>query len=179
MDQTLLKKASDIKEPDWQAVESAVLCFVRDRSTGRVLLIHKKTGLGAGLINGPGGRIEPGETPREAAVRETMEEVCIKVEPEKLRSAGDLFFQFKDGYSIRGYVFDTEEWEGKPKGTVEAEPFWCDEASIPYDKMWKDDAWWMPQLLAGRQFCGRFIFDGEKMLSMSFDVEFDSKEESE
>ena len=34
-----------------------------------ILLIHKKTGLGAGKINGPGGKQEPGETSLEAAVR--------------------------------------------------------------------------------------------------------------
>ena len=56
-------RASDIRSADWKPVEEAVLCFVRDRENRRVLLIHKKTGLGAGLINAPGGRIEKGESP--------------------------------------------------------------------------------------------------------------------
>ena len=51
----------------WEPTERAVLCFVRDGD--RVLLIHKKTGLGAGKVNAPGGRIDPGETAEEAAIR--------------------------------------------------------------------------------------------------------------
>ncbi len=172
MDQSTLTKARNINPEDWQPVDRAVLCFIRNRQSGRVLMIHKKTGLGKGLINGPGGRIEQGETPREAAVREIREEVCVNIKADRLRHGGDLFFQFKDGYSIRGYVFDTEEWEGTPRATEEADPFWCPEDDIPYNKMWKDDAWWMPQLLARKQFRGRFIFDGETMLSMSLDIEF-------
>ncbi len=165
------EQARELDPESWRAVDEAVLCFVRDRKTGRVLLIHKKTGLGAGLINGPGGRIEPGETPREAAVRETREEVKLDVRAGELRHAGDLFFQFTDGYSIRGYVFDTWAWTGEPAETVEAAPFWCDEKAIPYEDMWKDDSWWLPHMLAGRPFRGRFIFDGQSMMSMSMDVE--------
>ena len=56
----------------WQPRQLANLCFiVKD---GRVLLIRKKRGLGAGKINGPGGRLEPGETTLAAAIRETQEE---------------------------------------------------------------------------------------------------------
>ena len=75
-----MKKANDIEPAVWNAVEDAVLCFIRDRAEGKILLIHKKTGLGAGLINAPGGRVEKGETPKAAAVRETYEEVGLKVE---------------------------------------------------------------------------------------------------
>ena len=42
-----------------------------------ILLIEKKRGLGAGKINGPGGKIDPGETPMEAVMRETLEELHI------------------------------------------------------------------------------------------------------
>ncbi len=164
-----MKNARDINPGTWEPVEEAVLCFIRDRKEGKVLLIHKKTGLGAGLINAPGGRIDPGETPQEAAVRETFEEVGLKV--ANLSASGDLFFQFTNGHSIRGYVFQTDKWSGSPVETLEADPFWCEESGIPYHKMWTDDSWWLPHMLAGRPFRGRFIFNDEKMISMSLDVE--------
>ena len=42
---------------NWIPRERANLCFiVKD---GSVLLIRKKRGLGAGKVNGPGGKIEP------------------------------------------------------------------------------------------------------------------------
>lgn len=164
-----MKKAREIALENWMPIEKSVLCFVRNRLYKRVLLIYKKTGLGAGLINAPGGRIEKDETPEQAAVREAREEVGIRV--ANLSYSGDLFFQFTNGHSIRGYVFQTETWFGKPFETAEASPFWCDEDSIPYDKMWEDDSLWLPQLLADRYFSGRFVFDDQTAISMSLDVE--------
>src|ERR1043165_611084 len=59
----------------WQPTQRANLCFViRGR---KILLIRKKRGLGAGKFNGPGGRIEDGETPLASAIRETEEEIGV------------------------------------------------------------------------------------------------------
>lgn len=165
----MIEQAQDINPDSWIPIEEAVLCFIRDREEGRLLLIHKKTGLGAGLINAPGGRIEKGETPTQAAVRETREEVGMDALNPIHR--GDLFFQFADGHSIRGYVFSTETWKGSPVETDEAIPFWCNEKEIPYERMWADDSWWLPHMLQECFFQGRFIFDGEIMKSMSLNVE--------
>lgn len=164
-----MKRAREIGLGNWMPIEESVLCFIRNRLDRQILLIHKKTGLGAGLINAPGGRIKRDETPKQAAVREAHEEVGIRV--ENLSYSGSLCFQFTNGHSIRGYVFQTETWFGKPLETTEANPFWCDESSIPYDKMWVDDALWLPQLLADRYFSGRFVFDDQRAISMSLDVE--------
>ena len=70
----------------------ATLLFVV--RSGRVLLIRKKRGLGAGKINGPGGRIEAGESALEGAVREVFEELRITVLDADLR--GELHFDFAD-----------------------------------------------------------------------------------
>ena len=61
--------------PTWQPTEKATLLFVL--MDGRILLIDKKTGLGAGKIDGPGGRIDPGETALHGAIREVQEELCV------------------------------------------------------------------------------------------------------
>ena len=47
--------------PNWEPELHATLMFVRQGS--RVLLIEKLTGIGMGKINGPGGKIDPGEKP--------------------------------------------------------------------------------------------------------------------
>jgi 8-oxo-dGTP pyrophosphatase MutT (NUDIX family) len=44
----------------------------------RLLLGMKKRGFGAGKWNGFGGKIEVGETPRAAAIREMKEEACVE-----------------------------------------------------------------------------------------------------
>jgi 8-oxo-dGTP diphosphatase len=144
----------------WQPTERATLLFVLRDS--RILLIHKKTGLGAGKINGPGGRLEPGETPREGAVREVQEELCVT--PTGVAPAGELFFQFLDGYALHGAVFTATDFQGELCETREAAPLWTPVDSIPYDRMWADDRLWLPLMLEGRRFRGWFIFDGDDML---------------
>jgi 8-oxo-dGTP pyrophosphatase MutT (NUDIX family) len=52
---------------------------------GRLLMVRVR---GRDCWELPGGRIEPGETPRQAAVRELREETGQDVAPERLRFAG-------------------------------------------------------------------------------------------
>lgn len=54
---------------------------------GRVLLARRSTTEGSLSWAFPGGKVEPGETPEQAAVRETAEEVGVVVEP--VRSLGE------------------------------------------------------------------------------------------
>ncbi len=145
----------------WIPKERAVLCFIV--RNGQVLLIRKKRGLGAGKINGPGGRLEPGELPLAAAIRETEEEVGLT--PLRLREAGELSFVFADGYSLFGTVFTAGDCIGEAVETDEADPFWCAVDRIPYEEMWADDRLWLPHVLAGRYIRGRFLFDGDRMLT--------------
>ena len=159
-------KFADIHWTVWTPRERATLMLiVRD---GRMLLIHKKRGLGAGKFNGPGGRIENGETPLQAVLREVQEE--IRVTPVGVRAAGELLFQFVDGHSIHGYVFSASGFEGVPEETDEAVPHWFPVSAIPYHAMWADDRIWVPLLLEGRKFTGRFLFDGDQMLGADVEV---------
>ena len=152
------------EELDWSAWSPrwrATLMFIQGPD-GRLLMIEKKRGLGAGKINGPGGRLEPGETPLQAAIRETEEEVCVT--PLDIRASGRLQFQFVDGLTIEGSVFSARGFTGEPRETDEANPVWIAPQEMPYDRMWADDRIWMPELFAGRWFHGRFLFDGDTML---------------
>ena len=157
-----LQKAAHPLQPKSQPKEEqhAVLCFVVE--DGQVLLIHKKRGLGAGKVNAPGGRIEPGETAVEAAGRECQEEVGIT--PQYLARAGELFFEFVDGLHLYCTVFKAQSARGALIETDEAAPFWCRTSAIPYPDMWADDRHWLPWVLEGRLFRGTFIFDGDRML---------------
>lgn len=127
-----------------------------------MLLINKKRGLGAGKVNGPGGKCEVGESPEEAAIRETEEEVGLM--PRSVDERGRLLFQFADGYSLDVALFLSGEFEGTLRETDEALPFWSHRDAIPYERMWADDTLWLPRLLAGDQVFGRFLFDGDRMV---------------
>jgi 8-oxo-dGTP diphosphatase len=158
-------RLADVDWERWSPRQRATLLFVV--RGGEILLMLKKRGLGAGKINGPGGRLEPGETPLACAVREVEEELCVT--PLGVRACGELYFQFLDGLSIHGSVFRAEGCAGEPRETAEAVPLWTPIAEIPYQRMWADDRLWLPHLLAGRRFEGRFLFDGDRMLGGEVD----------
>jgi len=144
---------------EWRAVHQATLIFVQQND--QVLLIRKKRGLGEGKINGPGGKLEPGETPQECAHRELKEELCVSVSSSI--NHGRLRFQFMDHYSIDVQVFVAKDYTGVPTETEEAAPLWFATNKIPYHEMWEDDRIWLPRVLAGERVDGRFIFDGDSM----------------
>ena len=148
---------------NWRPKEFATLLFVV--RNGEILLMRKKRGLGAGKINGPGGRIEAGESSLEAAVRETREELGIVPVSPELR--GELHFQFVDGYSLHCSVFVSLDCIGEPIETAEAIPMWTPLHAIPYDQMWADDIRWLPDLLAGSRIRGFFHFEQETLLAHS------------
>jgi 8-oxo-dGTP diphosphatase len=154
------RRVSEIDWARWTPVDPCTLLLVvRDE---RALFIRKKRGFGAGKINAPGGRIEAGESPLQAAIREVQEELLVT--PTGIEPAGELSFQFVDGYSLHVHVFRADDCVGEAGETDEAIPLWTPLDEIPFDQMWADDELWIPLLLKKRSFSGRFIFDGDEMV---------------
>ncbi|WP_135365129.1 8-oxo-dGTP diphosphatase [Halosimplex halophilum] len=141
---------------------------------GELLLIRKRRGLGAGKLVGPGGKVEDGETPREAARREVREE--LRVDPVGLEKCGKFDFHFRDGSvdddSMHVHVFAADGIEGDPEATEEAVPEWHPADAVPYDEMWVDDRVWLPHLLDGETFRGEFVLndDGESLVRYEMEI---------
>ncbi len=132
-------------------------------------MIRKKRGLGAGKINGVGGRLERGELPLAGILREANEELGITLlDPVK---RGELHFQFLDGYSLFCTVFVASRFAGTPIETEEAVPLWFDIRRLPFNEMWEDDELWLGKALDGHFFRGFFEFADEKMVSYQLDWE--------
>lgn len=150
----------------WVPEIRATLLFIVD--DGRVLLIRKKRGFGMGKVNGPGGKLDPGETELECAVRETEEELGVRALDAVKR--GELWFQFVDGLAMHVAVFQATQHDGDATETDEAAPLWTPVGAIPFDQMWADDRHWLHRMLTGNEhFLGRFLFDGDAMLSHDLD----------
>jgi 8-oxo-dGTP diphosphatase len=145
----------------WRPDHTGTLLFVRRQD--EVLLIRKKRGHGAGKINGPGGKVDPGETPVEAAVRETGEEIGIRVMDPELKGR----FRFVDLVAPQwlGYVYLAHRFEGTPVSTEEADPAWYPIGALPFDEMWDDDRFWLPGVLDGERLAGDFLFDDGRLLA--------------
>ena len=155
-----LKRLDDIDWVDWNPVDRATLVFLVDNE--RILLIRKKRGLGAGKINGPGGRVEKGETAWVCAAREMEEEVGL--EPLDLEALAELRFQFVDGYSIHVIAFRATRYRGQLKETEEAIPLWTELDQIPWQEMWQDDQHWLSFLIEQKPVVGKFLFKGDCMI---------------
>jgi 8-oxo-dGTP diphosphatase len=145
----------------WQTDRVATLMFVV--RGGQMLLIRKLRGHGAGKINGPGGMVEPGESPLQCALREIEEEVGVRA--LDVTPLTRLCFQDADGSRMLGYAFMAQDCLGEPRETAEAVPFWCPVDHIPYVEMWDDDVLWLPLLLARVPTTGEFLMRDERLVA--------------
>lgn len=126
---------------------------------GEILLAMKKRGFGVGMWNGAGGKVKDGESVRDAAVRETQEE--IGVTPTLGESHGAIDFTDPDGSRWTVHVFRTTEFTGEPTESEEMRPQWFPIEEIPYDLCWDDDRYWLPLLIEGKKFTARVVLGAD------------------
>lgn len=134
---------------------------------GQVLLAMKKRGFGAGRWNGLGGKLDPGESYEQAMKREAYEEALVR--PKSYELAAVIRFDEYDGqeevvHKVSVYLCQT--WDGDPTETEEMSPNWFEKDKLPLDKMWDDDRYWLPRVLAGEKLKCHFRLDsGDKVVS--------------
>jgi len=96
------------------------LCFIiRDEM---ILMLHRLNPPNQGLWNGVGGRLEPGESPRQSVIREAFEETGFQIEQVAFR--GILSW---DGFETPAgglYIFTATVPHGEPLACSEGELAW-------------------------------------------------------
>ena len=138
-------------------IETTLLLLRKDN---KIMLALKKKGFGAGKYNGVGCKLESGETPEEAMIREAYEETGVK--PLNYISMGENeYSEFINGESakLKFYLYVAESWIGEPIETEEMKPYWFDIDKIPYDNMFIGDIYWLPLVLKNKKIHGYFEFD--------------------
>jgi 8-oxo-dGTP diphosphatase len=135
------------------ALPEVCVCYILDETPEngyRVLLGEKKKGLGRGRLVGPGGKLEAGETPEQAAVREVLEESGLRVDERDLIRLGRIRYEFPfhEAWSQVSWVFATRRWRGDIIESDELLLHWHRVNEIPFDRMWDDAKFWLPEVLA-------------------------------
>ncbi|MBI3542995.1 MAG: NUDIX domain-containing protein [Deltaproteobacteria bacterium] len=145
----------------------AVLVYLeRD---GRLLMLHRDAKPGdyhAGKVNGLGGKLEPGESPLEAAAREVAEEAGVTLAPERYRVLGVLQFPNFKAHKNEDwlvYVLTAElragetAWEKGPEGALA----WVDKKDVPQLNLWAGDRHFIPYVVEGKPFVGTLWYEGQ------------------
>lgn len=104
--------AAAIPPPPPKPILLVVACALLD-SEGRILLAQRPEGKSmAGLWEFPGGKLEPGETPEAALIRELREELGIETQEACL---SPLFFASHSyaGFHLLMPLYICRKWEGR------------------------------------------------------------------
>jgi 8-oxo-dGTP pyrophosphatase MutT (NUDIX family) len=147
-------------------MREATLCLLVKNN--EILLAMKKRGFGIGKWNGAGGKFDKEKGDRSivgTAIRETQEEIGVRINnPEKVALLR-FRFPYKEEWDQDVHVFLARNWEGEPGETEEMSPKWFKTSEIPYEKMWDDDKFWVPSVLAGKKLEADFIFREGEIIS--------------
>jgi 8-oxo-dGTP diphosphatase len=140
----------------------ATLCYVK--RPGQTLMIHrvKRTNdMHLGKWNGLGGKLEPGETPEECAVREIREESGLSVTDLTLK--GFLTFPaFANDEDWYAFVFIARAGEGRLIEPYEGYLQWIDDDQLLALPLWEGDRIFLPWLEQPGFFSGKFVYqDGQ------------------
>lgn len=159
-------------------MKQATLCLlVKERNNDKKLLLAmKKRGFGSGKWNGVGGKVDPKKGDKNikgAAIREAREEIGVDI--KQLEKVALLRFYFpyipNQEWDQDVHVFLVKDWTGKPIESEEMRPRWFKTEQIPYEQMWDDDKFWIPQVLEGKKLTAKFVFEeGERILDKDIEL---------
>jgi 8-oxo-dGTP diphosphatase len=135
-----------------------------------ILLQKKSKGFGEGKWNGPGGKVEEGESPRECVQREVLEETGMEISDAELWGELEFIFPHQQEDNFYCYVFVSRKYQGDPEDKGEGELRWFAKEEMPLDEMWDDDRYWLPEMLDGDFVHKRFYFDRNNRVRSHYDI---------
>ena len=152
----------------YKNLRDVTLCYLFDRDANRVLIAEKKRGFGVGKLNGVGGKVEKNESIVDALLRETREEINVDLKEFEKFAVIDFYFKnnpVDKDFNQRAHVFIASKWEKEPVESEEMAPQWIDVGSLPLEKMWSDDKYWLPDILSGKKLTAAFLFNDDNSIA--------------
>jgi 8-oxo-dGTP diphosphatase len=136
----------------------ATLCYVRrDSKTLMVYRNKKPNDMHMGKWNGLGGKLEPGESPEECAVREIFEESGLQVKTLTLK--GFLTFPaFSNDEDWYAFVYLVSDFTGNLISSPEGELRWIEDSELLKLNLWAGDRIFLPLLERPGIFSGKFVY---------------------
>ena len=154
-----------------QKVIPAVLLYAFSGNEVLMLNARGKDGM-PGKWNGLGGKLDPGETPLQAAVREFDEEASCRTSPSQWKWSGQLYFpDFKPHKSEDWWVnvwttrLSPEQTRCIPTGGApgpEGTLHWIPKGELLSLNLWDGDRHFIPLILEAKPFHGTFIYEDGK-----------------
>lgn len=112
---------------------NVVAAALVDESSGSLLLARRPEGKNlAGMWEYPGGKIEAGETPREALARELKEELNLNVSRGDMISFAKTVFEYET-FVLRMELFVCKRWTGEPTPTEGQRIAWVNLKTVGTD----------------------------------------------
>lgn len=142
----------------------ATLCYVRkDNQTLMLHRVKKENDMHQGKWNGLGGKIEPGETPEECAIREVREESGLVARNVKLK--GFLTFPLFDGQKDwYVFVFVIDRFTGQLIESPEGHLEWIPNDRLLDLNLWEGDRIFLPWLDREEIFSAKFVYHDKRLI---------------
>ena len=120
----------DVKKPDGEVPTVLVSAVALIDPDGRVLMAKRPEGKAmAGLWEFPGGKVDDGETPETALVRELAEELDIDITESCLAPLTFASHGYDD-FHLLMMVFVCRKWSGTPRPMEGGELAWVRTANL-------------------------------------------------
>ncbi|MBN3490138.1 8-oxo-dGTP diphosphatase [Acholeplasma equirhinis] len=142
-------------------MKKTVLIYIENENK-YLLILKQKKDMNQNKYSGVGGKIEPGETAYEAAVRETKEETGLTIKPI---FKGIVHFH-QGAYEEHMTLFKAYEFEGKLQASDEGDLFWIDKNELKKLPMWEGDYYFIEKLENEDIFEMHLYYEGEKLIKI-------------
>ena len=143
----------------------ATLCYIR--RPGQTLMVHrikKANDMHMGKWNGLGGKLDPGETPEECAIREVCEETGLTVRSPQLKGLITFpgFANEEDWYT---FLFVMRDFEGELIDSPEGTLAWIDDEHLLELNLWEGDRIFIPWLDQPGFFSAKVVYQDNRLVS--------------
>lgn len=136
-------------------MKHGTVCFLRrDDEVMLILIEYSETNRKWG---GVGGMVDPHESIEAAVTREMQEELGITVDKAHLKKMAVV----EENPEFHLHVYFTNTWSGdmKPLDPSIKQIQWFVPATVPYEQMWPDNKYWLPEVLQGKKIKARVFKD--------------------